>query len=425
MRVNGCDHNATMAFNSVMGLPPPLARFDKLRNAILSKIENLAELSMKSAAKVALQTQKTSCSLISKFGASSNYLLVGIDGSWMKRGFHSLISFVSSLCPYSGKVIDVVPVSKYCQICKMDIHKQANCKCNFSASDSSGTMEVYGVEKLFERSILQRGVVYKYFLGDGDCKSFNKIEENQPYGPTVEVEKLECINHFAKRFKTKIEKLIKDKKIKKKVKLDGKGKLSAKMIERLQSYYSKAIRNNHNSVADMKNAIWATYYHSISTDSKPQHRRCPSNSWCKYKNTKNKRLFRHGPRVPVKVFKELKPLYEDLTKDEDLKKLQHGLSQNCNESFNSKAWKRALKISFMGIETFKVCLYDSVLCHNDGYISRAQILQALEFRPGQATIDGLRALDNLRQKKKTSRKSIKRKYRNQPVETSYGSAICI
>ena len=65
------------------------------------------------------------------------------------------------------------------------------------------------------------------------------------------------------------------KKVKRKS-LSGKGKLTAKIIDKLNVYYGLAIRRSHDSVEKMKNAIWATFYHYSSTDKNPQHHKCPS-----------------------------------------------------------------------------------------------------------------------------------------------------
>ncbi|GFT79192.1 uncharacterized protein TNCV_192181 [Trichonephila clavipes] len=56
-------------------------------------------------------------------------------------------------------------------------------------------------------------------------------------------------------------------------------------IDRLQAYYGLAIRRNLSSVKDMQQAIWAIFLHKLSTDEKPQHGFCPSDSdtWCKFK----------------------------------------------------------------------------------------------------------------------------------------------
>ncbi|EFN77635.1 hypothetical protein EAI_00059, partial [Harpegnathos saltator] len=62
----------------------------------------------------------------------------------------------------------------------------------------------------------------------------------------------------------------------------GKGKLTGKLIDDLSKYYGLAIRRNPNSIEGMKNDIWATLFHKLSTDEKPQHEKCPpgEDSWC-------------------------------------------------------------------------------------------------------------------------------------------------
>ena len=43
--------------------------------------------------------------------------------------------------------------------------------------------------------------------------------------------------------------------------LGGKGKFTGKIIDKLAVYYGLAIRRNFNSVLNMKDAFWATFYH--------------------------------------------------------------------------------------------------------------------------------------------------------------------
>lgn len=57
--------------------------------------------------------------------------------------------------------------------------------------------------------------------------------------------------------------------------LSGKGKLTNKLIDDLTMYCGLAIRQNHDSVENMKKEIWANLYHKIFTDEKPQHEYCP------------------------------------------------------------------------------------------------------------------------------------------------------
>ncbi|GFY28181.1 uncharacterized protein TNCV_4395151 [Trichonephila clavipes] len=57
-------------------------------------------------------------------------------------------------------------------------------------------------------------------------------------------------------------------------------------IKKLTTYYQKVILRNKEDVNAMKIAIYTTLLHSISTDAKPQHSKCPTgeNSWCFYQS---------------------------------------------------------------------------------------------------------------------------------------------
>ncbi|GBN40903.1 hypothetical protein AVEN_50301-1 [Araneus ventricosus] len=41
-------------------------------------------------------------------------------------------------------------------------------------------------------------------------------------------------------------------------------------------FYGNAIRQHSNSVKDMRNAVWAIYFHMRSTDNEPLHSFCPA-----------------------------------------------------------------------------------------------------------------------------------------------------
>ncbi|KAJ4426759.1 hypothetical protein ANN_26558, partial [Periplaneta americana] len=68
---------------------------------------------------------------------------------------------------------------------------QHNCKKNYEGS--SGGMEVAGVDKLFKHSLGARDVRYTRYHGDGDCKAFQTVVKEEPYGPKCKIQKLECI----------------------------------------------------------------------------------------------------------------------------------------------------------------------------------------------------------------------------------------
>ncbi|GFT71575.1 uncharacterized protein TNCV_1055941 [Trichonephila clavipes] len=142
-----------------------------------------------------------------------------------------------------------------------------------------------GVLSIFQRSETSRKACYTQYLGDGDSKGFLTIKEAKVYGDT-EVEKLECVAMCKKRMGTRLRNILK---MSKGIKLSdgknisGRGRLTLKEVDAIQHYYGLAIRKNLSSVEDMKRAIWAIYFHKLSTEDNPQHALCPlgEDSWIK------------------------------------------------------------------------------------------------------------------------------------------------
>ncbi|GBL81697.1 hypothetical protein AVEN_93476-1 [Araneus ventricosus] len=64
---------------------------------------------------------------------------------------------------------------------------------------SSGSMEVVGVYRMFERSEKMRNLLYLKYFGDGDSKSYDNVKDI--YGKDS-VKKLEYIGHIQKRVGT-------------------------------------------------------------------------------------------------------------------------------------------------------------------------------------------------------------------------------
>ena len=84
-------------------------------------------------------------------------------------------------------------------------------------------------------------------IGDGDTKSFKKVLESKPYGNDLIPCKLECVGHVQKRLGTRLRKLrndMKGKKLSDGKGILGKGRLTDKIINKMQSYYGMAIRQN-------------------------------------------------------------------------------------------------------------------------------------------------------------------------------------
>ncbi|GFS85958.1 uncharacterized protein TNCV_1219541 [Trichonephila clavipes] len=184
-------------------------------------------------------------------------------------------------------------------------------------------------------------------------------KKQKVYGDT-EVEKLECVGHVQKRMGTRLRNILK---MSKGIKLSdgknisGRGRLTLKEVDSIQHYYGLAIRKNLSSVEDMKRAIWAIYFHKLSTEDNPQHALCPlgEDSWCGYnRSIVTGEFYIHKHSLPESILLKVKKVFRDLTEKDLLKKCLHGRTQNPNESFNKCIWERIIpKTVFVGIETLK------------------------------------------------------------------------
>ncbi|GFS60275.1 uncharacterized protein TNCV_2827531 [Trichonephila clavipes] len=212
-------------------------------------------------------------------------IAVAVDGTWQKRGYTSLNGVVTVTSIDTGKVIDVDILSKYCACKNLPFHEK-DCKRNYVGS--SGVMEIQGASKIFQRSLSLHNARYNTYLGDGDCKAFDAVRKKNIYGNEYPIEKLECIGHVMKRMGTRLRRLkaqLKGQILSDGKCLSGKNRLTEHEIDNLQSYYGSAIRRNHSSVQNMRQAIWAIFLHKLSTDEYPQHGFCPigEDSWCGFK----------------------------------------------------------------------------------------------------------------------------------------------
>ncbi|KAL7307786.1 hypothetical protein TKK_0000111 [Trichogramma kaykai] len=326
-------------------------------------------------------------------------LTVSGDSSWAKRGFSSLVGIVSLIGKYSGKVIDTVVRSSYCKACEQwknekdtfdyecwyDIHKD---ECPANHEGSAGKMEVDGVVEMFMRSIEKFDVRYGYYIGDGDSKTFKMLLDTSPYGDSFEVKKLECVLHVKKRLykrSAEAKKALTQKK--KALAIDEKKKESSKPPIELSTYYGLAVLRNKDSIEDMRKKIWAGFYHEISTDKQPQHLHCPlgADSWCKYqklKATNNLKGYKHPPALDEEAQEILKPIYNDLTKDELLQRCLGGHTQNNNESFNHCVWMMAPKHIFSGGVIVEIVTNIAACIFNEGFCTVLKIMDVLNLKIG-------------------------------------------
>jgi len=391
MRLLGVGLRGAMKFCGLMDLPPPVQQttYDMIIENIHSAASSIVQLVLKQAVEKEQQeiTKQNSSDDIKK-------LTVSGDGTWRKRGFTSLYGVVVLIGHLTGKVVDFIVKSAYCVECnywnkhvnteqyqEWKSNHEENCQANHVGS--AGKMEVDAMRELFSRSVKKHGVMYIKYIGDGDSKTYTGLVNAKPYGDEIEIIKKECVGHVQKRMGTRLRECKK-----KNPGIGGKNKLTAKFIDKLSIYYGLAIRRNSNSKDDMKKAIWATFYHYGSTDSKPEHHFCPEGpeSWCRWQQAKAKgglKNFRHDySALPKTVLNLIKPIYEDLSNDKLLERCVGGYTQNSNESFNQLIWKMAPKTMHSGAKIVNIAAFLATCTFNNGATSLLEIMNVLGISVG-------------------------------------------
>ena len=417
----GCGLEAMTAFSMMMNMQKAMTRdnYSNLINNIHSAYLEEAEASMKLAADE------------EKSQSESSDITASFDGTWQKPGHASLNGVVSAVSNLSGKVIDYQVKSKYCKACQRKNHLNRESlaylqwqirhqsKCSINHEGSSGAMEVDGLREIFNRSVEKYGARYTTFIGDGDSSSYPTISEEKPYGPDVLIEKKECVGHVQKRLGTRLHKLkasFGSRKLKDGKSIGGKGRLTKKIINKMQNYYGLAIRKNKNNLKGMVNDVMAGLYHIASSDSNPQHSLCPrgNESWCAWQRAQatGKRNYKHKSVLPEAIVEEVIPIYRDLSEEQLLSRCLDSYTQNPNESLNKLIWARCPKKIYQGRKVVELCTASAVCHFNDGASSIARVLQKLGICPGKFTNAAIRKCDARRialSEKKSSEKVKQRR----------------
>ena len=296
---------------------------------------------------------------------------------------------------------------------------QHSCHANFEGS--SGAMEAAGCLQIFQRSVEQYALRYVDFLGDGDSKAYNEIKEASVYGEKP-VTKLECVGHVQKRMGSRLRSLKKQFRSTRQSdgkSIGGKDRLTGKVIDNLQVYYGKEIRNNSHSMERMKNAIWAIWHHTKSTDANPDHDLCPKgeSSWCGYQRdlVKNTQEYSHSHPLPEAVSQCILPVFTDLSKSHLLSSCLHGGTQNQNEAFNALIWQRATKETHSSLPTVELATFLAVGVFNDGSKAILDVLKNMGIIPGYNTKAGMKKMDYGRLRHSTRNSSEKQKSRRKRI----------
>ena len=125
----------------------------------------------------------------------------------------------------------------------------------------------------FQLSVNKYNIRYAHYIGDSDTGSFKKVLESKPYGNDLMPCKLEGVGHAQKRLGTRFRKLrddMKGKKLGDGKGILGKGRLTDKIINKMQNYCGMAISQNtlssqnndkEKALYSMKKSVLATLWH--------------------------------------------------------------------------------------------------------------------------------------------------------------------
>ncbi|GFV91948.1 uncharacterized protein TNCV_2976191 [Trichonephila clavipes] len=263
-------------------------------------------------------------------GAEITDLSVSFDGTWLTRGHTSLIGVGCVIDMLTGYVVDFEVMSKVCRHCSVAKNKLGQSSAEFSICKRLGTAL---------RSTVK------------DCRAQG-------------------------------------------ISLGGKahGSLKEATIKKLTTYYQKAILRNKGDVNAMKTAIYATLLHSISTDAKPQHSKCPAgeNSWCFYQSA---------------IANGEKPNNHKLNKDAF--DVEH---KNANESLHSMIWAKCPKEIFVNKRRVKRAVTEAVCEYNKGTVRTiVETQKALGVATGGSTKQLATILDCRKQKFRKRRQNASNK----------------
>ena len=143
----------------------------------------------------------------------------------------------------------------------------------------------------------------------------------------------------------------------------------------------------------MKSGVLATLFHVASSKQNNWHYPhwpTGNDSWCKYNADRANHTITYvpGPGLPLDIVLKIKPIFEDLSKEEELEKCLHGKTQNANESFNGKIWERIPKVNYVSLPTLEFGVYDAVANFNVGRKATVLIYELLHMEPGKYTLNG-------------------------------------
>ncbi|XP_070383699.1 uncharacterized protein, partial [Dermacentor albipictus] len=380
-RAIGVGHNQLVRFCAILGLPKPMHH--KSFTAITKKV-HLA------ATKAVADNLELARNATAQEVGSAN-LAVMFDGTWQKRGHKSHNGIGTAISVETGLCLDFEVLSNYCQSCSTrkpfeseeeeEIWQAFHMPvCEKNADCSAHAMETNAALRIWKRTeSYTTPLRFTTFLSDGDSKAYTAVSVAKVYG-SAPITKEDCTNHVAKRLGTALRKL----------KMPQGQKLTDAVIQKLQSYFQVAITANRGSVRGMYCAIWASFFHSCSTDTAKSHKFCPEgeDSWCKFKRAEalGQAAPTHTPILTKSQGETMLPVYKRLTEEQLLTRCVKGKTQNGAESLNSKIWLLCPKTRFASRTVVEMATALAVLWYNQGHKSYEQVLQELGVLPSRELV---------------------------------------
>lgn len=126
-------------------------------------------------------------------------IAAGFDDCYHKYEHTSLNGIMSAASFDKREVLNIEIFRIFCDTCTKNLPTQHLCKKDYDGY--SGGMEVAGVLNTFESVCAVRCPLYR-LSGDRDSKVYKKMVEH--HGPTVKINKMECIGHVQKRMRSQL-----------------------------------------------------------------------------------------------------------------------------------------------------------------------------------------------------------------------------
>lgn len=342
---------------------------------------------------------------------------VSFDNSWHKRGYTSHYGLGAVIDLKTKLPIDFDILSTYCKGCQIKdriadkesssykkwvLKHKKHCQRNYQGSAKS--MEQQIAVFMWKRSIKLYNFRYTTFLGDQDSSTFSKLESENIYGDNHPIIKLNCVGHVVKSFGTAL------RSTSKKHHLGGKGRLTKTLTERMQQWYSKAIYKNKGDLSSMREAVWAIYFHMISTDDVPNHSFCPEekDTWCSFNlaTYENKLPRPHTLYFDEEVKDKVYDVIKKFSDEQFLTRCLEVETQNTNESLHGAIWRRLPKITFVSKTQIEIGVTMAISEYIRGRSAIVNQLQILGLPHNFDTVVAIEAMDKLRLRMAAQKSSI-------------------